>query len=416
MRSTLIFLLCAIALGAAPVEKPELFIVHSDTCPPCINFDRVFTARPEFRRALQDAYTLRELDWGNPNDRRAAMAMGVDRVPSYVAFRGSKRIASHVGWTTSDNDAHVDQAIAALMRDLNVEWPPAPAPAPVRAPDPPRPALPAAGVDIDARNAITRLATQTKQLQMSQERTEQSVRALERDMQDVKSELNRATSGLQEQLKTSQTEVRSISQTLQQSIERLQSSHEKTQTEVSSIGPAIRKTIEQQLAGSLGPTLKSPLDALPPRTDISAEIPEGSGPPSTSGKWLSVLAWAGKAALTVAAPEVAIPGSVLLTAAGVAASWIRKRRQPAPLGTSSNPITIAEPAAVKTETKFVVHESDVLGEAYKEAIRRVGNAHRENQPEVIDLLKQVESAATQLAHGQRVSRRPASVPASENAP
>lgn len=412
MRSTLIFLLCAIALGAAPVEKPELYFVRSDNCAPCRHFDRVFTTRPEFRRALEDAFTVRQLDWDKPKDYAAAVAMGVDRVPSFVAYRGSRRIASHVGWTVSSNDAHIDQAIAALMRDLNVEWPPAP----VRAPDPPRPALPAAGVDIDARNAITRLATQTKQLQASQERTEQSVQSLERDMRDVKSELNRATSGLQEQLKTSQTEVRSISQTLQQSIERLQSSHEKTQTEVSLIGPAIRKTIEQQLAGSLGPTLKSPLDALPPRSDISAEIPEGSGPPSTSGKWLSVLAWAGKAALTVAAPEVAIPGSVLLTAAGVAASWIRKRRQPAPLGTSSNPITIAEPAAVKTETKFVVHESDVLGEAYKEAIRRVGNAHRENQPEVIELLKQVDAAAVQLAHGQRVSRRPASVPASENAP
>ena len=416
MRSTLIFLLCAIALGAAPVEKPELFFVRSDNCAPCRHFDHVFTTRPEFRRALEDAFTVRQLDWDKPKDYAAAVAMGVDRVPSFVAYRGSRRIASHVGWTVSSNDAHIDQAIAALMRDLNVEWPPAPAPAPVRAPDPPRPALPAAGVDIDARNAITRLATQTKQLQASQERTEQSVRALERDMQDVKSELNRATSGLQEQLKTSQTEVRSISQTLQQSIERLQSSHEKTQTEVSSIGPAIRKTIEQQLAGSLGPTLKSPLDAMPPRSDISTEISEASGSPSTSGKWLSVLAWAGKAALTVAAPEVAIPGSVLLTAAGVAASWIRKRRQPAPLGTSSNPIMIAEPAAVKTETKFVVRESDVEGEAYKEAIRRVANAHRELQPEVIDLLKQVESAATQLAHGQRVSRRPASVPASENAP
>lgn len=415
MRGTLIFLLCAIALGAAPVEKPELFIIHSDTCPPCRNFDNVFTARPEFRRALQDAFTLRELDWANPADRRAAVAMGVDRVPAYVAFRGPKKIAMHVGWTMSDNDAHIDQAIACLLRDLNVEWPPASAPAAVRAPDPPRPALPAAGVDIDARNAITRLATQTKQLQTSQERTEQSVRALERDMQDVKSELNRATSGLQEQLKTSQTEVRSISQTLQQSIERLQSSHEKTQTEVSAIGPDLRKSIEQQLATMRAP--QSPLDALlPPRADISAEIPEGSGAPSTSGKWLSVLAWAGKAALTVAAPEVAIPGSVLLTTAGVAASWIRKRRRPAPLGTSSNPITIAEPAAVKTETKFVVHESDVLGEAYKEAIRRVGNAHRENQPEVIDLLKQVDAAAVQLAHGQRVARRPSSVPASENAP
>ncbi len=414
MRGTLIFLLCAIALGAAPDEKPELFIIHSDTCPPCRNFDNVFTSRPEFRRALQDAYTLRELDWANPEDRRAAVSMGVDRVPSYVAFRGPKKIAMHVGWTMSDNDAHIDQAIACLLRDLNVEWPPAPAPAAVRAPDPPRPALPAAGVDIDARNAITRLATQTKQLQTSQERTEQSVRALERDMQDVKSELNRATSGLQEQLKTSQTEVRSISQTLQQSIERLQSSHEKTQTEVSSIGPDLRKSIEQQLATMRAP--QSPLDALPPRPDISTEIPNVSGSPSTSGKWLSVLAWAGKAALTVAAPEVAIPGSVLLTAAGVAASWIRKRRQPAPLGTSSNPIRVVDPATVRTETKYVETQSDILGEAYKEGIRRVGNAYREARPDIIDVLKQVDAAAEQIVHGQRVARRPSSVPASENAP
>jgi hypothetical protein len=84
------------------------------------------------------------------------------------------------------------------------------------------------------------------------------------------------------------------------------------------------------------------------------------------------------------------------------------------LGHSSNPIVVSDSYGPRTETKFVRHETDVLGESYAEAIRRVGNMHRESQPGIIDVLKQVDSAAQQLAHGRRVVRRPLTESTTEN--
>jgi hypothetical protein len=81
-----------------------------------------------------------------------------------------------------------------------------------------------------------------------------------------------------------------------------------------------------------------------------------------------------------------------------------------------NPIRVADGGDVRTETKFVVTETDVLGEAFKEAIRRVGNTHRESSPHIVEALKQVDAAAMQLAHGKRVTRRPAMAPVSESDP
>jgi hypothetical protein len=56
----------------------------------------------------------------------------------------------------------------------------------------------------------------------------------------------------------------------------------------------------------------------------------------------------------------------------------------------------------KTETRFVtVPEACDEGEAYKEAIRRVGGL----QPKSVPVLNQVEAAARQILHGQRVGQK-----------
>lgn len=388
-------------------EKPTLMIVHADWCQPCRVFDKVFEIDPVFRKALQNAFTLKSLDWQVPSERAAAVAMGIERVPAYVVLRGNRRVAVSEGFAPSMNAAEVDAAIAGLMNDLHVEWPPArmeapsksePKPPRVVAPDPPR-VIAGPAVDQMARDGITKLASESKHLRDAQQETQKAVAGLQTDVSAVRSQVSESREILSQQLKQS---------------------HESTRSELTTITDRLKESIERTIlqpappVPATRPTSPVP-DARIDGTDISTEMRTSP----VASKWLSVLAWCGRTGLAIAAPEVAIPGTALATAAGFALQMLRRRRaarQPAPLGHASNPIVINEAGPVRTETKFVRTETDVLGESYAEAIRRCGNHHRESQPHIVDVLQQVDAVARQLAHGQRVVRRPVNEPTSETIP
>jgi hypothetical protein len=392
-------------------QKPMLIIVHSDSCAPCRVFDKVYEIDPSFRCALNEAFDLKSLDWDVPSQRADAIALGVDRMPTYIVLRGNRRVAVHRGFAMSMNAAEVDRAIADLCNSLHVEWPRpdrsrvnrAPAqPQQERtrevAPESPR-VIPGPTVDQVARDGITKLASESRELQQAQQRTERAVQGLQSDVESVRSQVSESREILSQQLKES---------------------HESTRSEISTITERLTESMERSIFGEeskqsstvpVAPAPGRPVD----ESNISTEIKAGP----TASKWLAVLAWAGRTGLAIAAPEVALPGSALLTAAGFAVQMMRRRRaarQPAPLGHSSNPIVISEAGPVRTETKFVRTETDVLGESFAEAIRRVGNHHRESQPYIVDVLQQVDAVARQLAHGQRVVRRPANEPTSETSP
>jgi thioredoxin-like negative regulator of GroEL len=388
-------------------EKPTLMIVHADWCQPCRVFDQVFKIDPVFRGALQNAFTLKSLDWQVPSERAAAIAMGIKRVPTYVVLRGNRRVAVSEGFAGSMNAAEVDRAIAELLNDLHVEWPPARMEAPQKSevkpprvafPDPPR-VIAGPTVDQVARDGITKLASESKQLRDAQQETQKAVAGLQSDVSAVRSQVSESREILSQQLKQS---------------------HESTRSELTTITDRLKESIERTIlqpappVQATAPILPVP-DAAIDGEEISTEMKTGP----VASKWLAVLAWAGRTGLAIAAPEVAIPGSALLTAAAFALKMMRLRRaarQPAPLGHATNPIVINEAGPIRTETKFVRTETDVLGESYAEAIRRVGNLHRESQPFVVDVLQQVDAAARQLAHGQRVVRRPVTEPTSETSP
>lgn len=417
ISAAILFLLIgAGSAGTGTAEKPVLFIVHSDSCLPCRVFDRVFCNRDNFQTALRRACELRELDWDVPAQRAAAVSLGVDRLPTYVVVRRGQIVAKHIGFTSSSAAPAVDRAIAELMASLRIEWPPAepeaaPRPAPrTPAPGPASPA-PAASpvapvVDRDAREAITRLATQSQELAENQQKTQRQVEALGAGLQEIRQGVDSSTRDLRSQIDTraseSSTQLEAITQTLRQTIGLNASTREDLQT-------FVREQLEQRHG--------QPATGHGISTEITPAAPAAApGESPTASKWLRVLTWVGKTGLSIAAPEIAIPGSLGLTVAGLGLRWLIRRRQPKPIGTAENPIRVNDAGEVRTETKYVVSETDVMGEAYKEAIRRVGNANRETAPHVVDLLKQVDAAAGQLAHGKRIVRRPSTAPVSENDP
>lgn len=311
----LLFIVIAVGLplGAAldnRASKPVLYIVHSDSCQPCVVFDGVWSANREFRDALQDAFTVRELDWDVPIQQFEARQLGVTRLPSYCVLRGNRRIAMHVGFAMKPGE--VPAAVEDLMQSLSVEWPRVrPPAAPQRSKSPEASAKPAreeprqtpvdpvsAGtVDQQARDGLTKLATQTQDLQAAQKQTQKTVEQLQGDVAGVKSEVTRSGQLLSQQL---------------------ENSHNSTRSEVSRITEQLRETLRETVGASKPPDISTEMNGGIASID-EPKAPTGSG-------WLSVLTWIGTTAVTVAAPEYSIPAGIVLTGAGFVWRWLKGRR------------------------------------------------------------------------------------------
>jgi hypothetical protein len=86
----------------------------------------------------------------------------------------------------------------------------------------------------------------------------------------------------------------------------------------------------------------------------------------------------------------------------------RPRPPTQPESTSQSAVFIPSSSEAKTENRFIIKEVDLMGEAYKEALRRTSTI----EPRAIDVLKQVEHVAQEIIRGRNVSDRPKKSPQS----
>lgn len=418
---------CGDGLRAA---RPVLIIATRDDCYYCRVFDNYYFSHREFREAIQRAYGVpQKLDTAKPMQEARAKRLGIDRVPSFVAVRGDAVLSIHVGFDDTE------ECVSEFMRDLKIEWPPSEMPQQQASPKPQIQSPPAAGpgtiqspvpqsetVDRFAREGVSKLINETQSLAKQQLETQSSVEQLQTSLAGLATQLSRTSdkidanqAALAQQLKASETSTTlSVQQSIQQILSQVNNSEAEQQRpppkeqHLTPVPDAIFPSLPD-----LGPPGQLP-GTMPEQTE---EAKPASG--DTASRWLAVLSFVGKTGLAIAAPEIAIPGTAALGVIGYGLTWLRNRRrsrQPGPIGSATNPIRVSDTSEVKTETKFVVNETDVLGEAFQEAIRRVGNQHRETSPAVTDALRQVVGAAEQLAHGRRVARRPTKLTQPETIP
>jgi outer membrane murein-binding lipoprotein Lpp len=344
-------------VSGVPGQKPQLYIIHSEACEPCRNFDDVYAHHAQLRQTLRAAFELRKLDWDIPAQQAIARSWGVTAVPTMLVRRNGQIRFVHVGFTSSKNTEAIAEAVSDLMRDIQVDWPPArqtapvPAPGPVQAPTPvPAEKRPAA--DAVAREAISKLASQSRDLQTGQARTEQKVEGLKADVQTIRSDISQLNTEINRSTSSVRDHVESTSRTLQESMER-----------------HMKSIFEDASNIELSNSDKPPVPDRPQRgSDISTEIKTGP----TASKWWSVLSTLGRTGLAIAAPEVAIPGGIALTVAGAGLAWLRSRRtaQKHPAsgqGTRIVPIAVDAPPSpqiINTETHFVSVELDTYQQAH----------------------------------------------------
>lgn len=330
------FLACLLLCVFLPVaagqnriaQKPILIVVKASWCRPCKNFAVVWDQSRELREALTDAFDMRELDWDLPGERAEAMRLGATAIPTFIALRGTRRIAVSEGYAATLDRAAVQQATAELMQDLGVEWPRvatqaqplpdvvAPIPRPI-----PTPAGSSDAVDSVARDGVAKLIGQAADLQAVQEKTQSSVETLKADIGDVRAKIGDVS--------------RSVEESSGAIAKQLKQSQEQTNAAIAQVAGEVRKSLDAK-PGTTNPQLSKPtgkpdsfdwmFDESPKVPNVSPDISTEIKPGPTVSKWLSLAAWIGRTGVAIAAPEIAIPGSIGITLAGFALRWLTSRK------------------------------------------------------------------------------------------
>lgn len=181
--------------------------------------------------------------------------------------------------------------------------------------------------------------------------------------------------------------------------------------------PSASAAVQQQLE-QIARDLQSLKAQQQAPAELAAAQPSNTTEPTStstgglSAQWGGVAKAIGVAALTVLAPQVAIPTS-LIGVAGVALQALRRYRQAkrdAVGSTPNNPIvqrTAGTPPATP-QIRYVETIVDYKGEAFVEALQRVANANGDDQ--TLAVVRQIEGVAAAIIDGQEAIRRPSPPP------
>lgn len=405
LLSALLFLqlnvMCSLtaAVSATSVsQKPVLLVVHSDACLPCRDFDRAWQSDERFRTALQNLFDVRSLNWNNPQQRKQAQDLGVSLLPSFVAQTSD-------GW--SDPVAgYVDtpDGKADLLNVLRLTQPQVRAPRPERRAESDRPPVQtvtqSTTIDTEAREQIRQIS-----------RTQQ---AIGEDLKELSSAVNRSVSDSRktaEQLQSVQQDVAGIRSEVGRTAQSLTQQIRQTREATRSDTRTELRTVTERLNSTISETIHDRLK------HISTEIPVAKTPrQDPAGN--PVAGWILKLGLSGAAAYFGLPIAGAGLAAGVV-SWIvtrrrsRRRAAAGPIdGASGDRVTVLREDVTRktTDNHYVVKETDRVGEAYKEAIRRTCAAYKNDKPGIVDVARQIEHVANELLRGQDVTARAAQAP------
>jgi hypothetical protein len=364
-------------------EKPVLYVVESDSCPPCRAFQNAWTNTPGFADLLRSRYDVKGLHWENDQQRARAQQMGVTALPSFVIFsRDGRRLGMIEGYSTE----------YALLTDLRLPPLTRPISQQRTQPQPSAQSRDSAATprgfstDRKANNQGTDVprspesprATADEAARREIQRLEQSMQSLQRQLRDV----GKAPESSQEL------------QSLRRTVEELKAAAAKS-------------------AAAAGSQLQNSLPVTP---ILTPEAP----PSSTSGLFALAL----KVGTTLLLPEVAIPTGAISIAATVGGWWLGRRRRnqrqripdqsqdSASSGSEQNSVTVLRDSTTRQNTAnhFIVKETDRVGEAYKEAIRRITAAYKSDKPGIVDVASQIEHVAQEILRGQNVTSRASTAP------
>lgn len=282
MRTALAWmLLCSAALAqrVEPGVPPgwTVYVVHAPWCAPCQRFRRDYDTIAQFRGPLESAFSVKSCEWERPSEQRFARRFGVSSLPGFIVFRDGIHQQSFCGYSGDWK---------AFLERLNLD-------------------VDGAGEPREESGTPPKLARPIT----PEDRELPRISAMESEILRLRKLIENATKAPPESGsgKVPEGAVRHTPET-------------------DTVPGALPDTKPVARLGS-----QAGSSPLPPVLSIPAvEAPAGGGQqsamPDIGGKWWSVLTTVGKIGLTTLAPEVALPASAALTAAGYVFGQVKKRR------------------------------------------------------------------------------------------
>lgn len=397
--------------------KPILLIFKSDRCPPCRQFDQTMATDRNFCNTLQSSFDLRVLNIDTEEGRATANSHGILQIPAFIVFKNNKPVIKPIyGFSPTRSGK------ALFLSQLSIVSQPQEI---IEEQQLPLPQQQESIIEVpqdNVRNII-------------EESTDRTNNRIREALSELRSDLNRSLTASEEKIKqvTTLNKVKfneidnKVSDLIdsQNSIELKLNKVTDTVSNLSETVTNIHKTVT-----NINTTQSSFEEVLnnTQQTTQQTEKPESSGLFGTLTKF-----GIGAAATMFGWP---IAGTALGTAAlGLGIGFIRNKlkknkqythpvTQPPeqPTQYTNQPPTSYTPYTHPTnhlqpqptqqyspykvepttsDTRFITKEVDIVGESYKEAIRKVANTLGDTNPAYKDVAAMIDHTAKEIERGKR---------------
>lgn len=400
--------------------KPILLIFKSDRCPPCRQFDQIMATDRNFCTTLQSSFDLRVLNIDTEEGRATANSHGILQIPAFIVFKNNKPIIKPIyGFspTRSGKALFLSQLSMVAQpqefveeRQEIIE----------ERQTPPRQESVIEVPQDNVRNVI----------EESTNRTNDRIRDA---LSELRSDLNRSLSQSEEKIKQATTlnkvkfnEIDNKVSDLvksQNSIELKLNKVTDTVTDLSKTITNINKTVTNISTSQTSFEEVLTNTQQTPQTVPQENKPESSGLIGTLTKF-----GIGAAATMFGWP---IAGTALGTAAlGLGIGFIRNKlkknrqhthpvtqpteqvTQPTQYTPYTHPTNHIQPQPTQqyspykvepttSDTRYVTKEVDIVGESYKEAIRKVANTLGDTNSAYKDVAAIIDHTAKEIERGKR---------------
>lgn len=395
-------------------DKPILLIFKSDRCPPCRQFDQTMATDRNFCTTLQSSFDLRVLNIDTEEGRATANSHGILQIPAFIIFKNNKPVIKPIygfNSTRSGKALFLSQlSMVAQPQEFIEERQPSP--------------LPESVIEIPQDNVRNVIEESTN-------RTNDRIRDA---LSELRSDLNRSLSQSEEKIKQATTlnkvKFNEIDNKVSDLVES-QNSIELKLNKVTDTVSDLSKTITNinKTVTNISTSQSSFEEVLTNSQQTPQTIPQDNKPES-SGLFSTLTKLGIGAAATAFGWPIA--GTALGTAAlGLGIGFIRNKlkknkqhthpvTQPTEQTTQqqtsytpyTHPTNHIQPQPTQqyspyrvepttSDTRFVTKEVDIVGESYKEAVRKVANTLGDTNQAYKDVAAMIDHTAREIERGKR---------------
>ena len=401
--------------------KPILLIFKSDRCPPCRQFDQTMMTDKNFCNTLQSSFDLRVLNIDTEEGRATSNSHGILQIPAFIVFVNNKPVIKPIyGFSPTRSGK------ALFLSQLSiVSQPREVVPQQQEIVEEQQLPLPESIIEIpqdNVRNVI-------------EESTNKTNDRIRDALSELRTDLNRSLSQSEEKIKQATTLNKVKFNEIDNKVSDLIESQNSIELKINKVTDTVSdlsKTVTNinKTVTNINTSQTSFEEVLVNSQQTPQTVPQQEKPQATGLVGTLVKFGVGAAATAFGWP---IAGTALGTAAiGLGIGFIRNRlkknkqhthpvtkpidqttQQSTTYTPYSHQTTNIQPQPVQqyppsnntqqtvSETRFVTKEVDIVGESYKEAIRKVANTLGDTNPAYKDVAAMIDHTAREIERGKR---------------